>query len=108
MQALSDALLHKIVLTWRYTIDSPAEAPVETDLSRKILMLITNDDQEVNGIVIPSPADNWESTGSYAGIRLDLASSSAIQFAAMLLTMDLRTDDNHAVGTILAAGGLEL
>lgn len=105
---LSNGLLCKIDLTWRYTVDSPASADASADLGRKILLLITNADDEINGIVIPSPADNWEIAGSYAGIRLDLASAGATQFAAMLLVVDLRTEDDHAVGTILAAGGLAL
>ncbi len=108
MAALSNGLLFKIDLTWKYIIDSPAEADASADLERKILMLVTNEDDEINGLVIPSPADNWETTGSYAGIRLDLASAGALGFAAMLATMDLRTDDNRPVGTTLAAGGLAL
>lgn len=108
MEALSNALLCKIDLTWRYTVDSPALADASADLSRKILMLIVNEDDEINGIVIPSPADNWEIAGSYAGIRLDLASAGALAFVAMLESMDLRTEDDHAVGIILAAGGLAL
>jgi hypothetical protein len=108
MQAISNALLWKIDLTWRYTIDSPAAPALDSTNERKILMLITNEDDEINAIVIPSPAANWESVGSYAGIRLDLASAAATSFAAMLASTDLRTDDDRAVGTILAAGGLAI
>ena len=108
MAALSDALLSKIELTWRYTIDSPAEPALDSTVERKILMLITNEDEEINGLVIPSPADNWETIGNYAGIRLDLASAAAVQFVAMLESIDFRTDDNRPLGIILAAGGLAL
>ncbi len=108
MAALSNALLSKIELTWRYTIDSPAEPANDSSIERKILMLITNEDEEINGLVIPSPADNWETIGNYAGIRLDLASAAAVQFVAMLESIDFRTDDNRQLGTILAAGGLAL
>lgn len=108
MEAISNGLLTKIDLTWRFTVDSPLLADASADMERRILLLITNEDEEINGIVIPSPADNWETTGTYAGIRLDLASAGALGFAAMLLTEDLRTDDNRAVGTILAAGGLAI
>jgi hypothetical protein len=109
MEALSNALLWKIDLLWRYTVDTPGEAAAEADLSRHILMLITNEDEEINAIVIPSPQDAiWEALGSYAGIRLDLASSGAIGFAAMLSSFDLRTDDNRTLGIVLAAGGLEI
>ncbi len=108
MQDISNGLVVKIDLTWRYRVDSPPLASVDADLSRKILLLVTNEDDEINGIVIPSPADNWETTGPYAGIRLDLASTGAIDFATMLTIIDLRTDDNRAVGTVLAAGGLAI
>lgn len=108
MEAISNALLTKIDLSWRYTVDSPAAADASADLSRKILLLVTNADDEINGILIPSPGEVWETTGSYAGIRLDLASAGAVAFSAMLLTADLRTDDNRALGTILAAGGLAI
>lgn len=108
MAALSNARLTKIELTWKYTIDSPAEPALDSTIERKILMLITNADDEINAIVIPSPADNWEQIGNYAGIRLDLASAAAAQFVAMLLAIDFRTDDNRVLGTILAAGGLAL
>lgn len=108
MQALSNGILSKIDLTWRYTVDDLAEADASADLQRKILMLMTNEDEQINGIVIPSPRDIWESSGAYVGIRLDLASAGAVEFAAMLLTMNLRTNDNRAVGTVLAAGGLAI
>jgi len=108
MQALSNGLLVKIDLTWRYTVDSPADADASADLSRKILMLVVNADDEINGLVIPSPRDLWETTGAYAGIRLDLTSAGALGFVALLESMDMRTDDNRALGTILAAGGLAI
>lgn len=108
MEAISNALLDKIDLTWRYTVDSPPAPALDSTNQRKILLLITNDDEEINAVVIPSPANNWDALGDYAGIRLDLASAGAVAFSALLLTADLRTEDNRALGTVLAAGGLEL
>jgi hypothetical protein len=108
MQALSNAILFKIQLTWRYTVDSPAEPAIESDIERKILLLVTNEDEEINGIVIPSPGDIFEAIGAYAGIRLDLATAGAIGFADMLLSVELQTDDNRAVGTQLVTGGLTI
>ena len=108
MQALSDALLFKIELTWRHTIDSPAAPALDSTIARKILILVTNADGDINGLVVPSPADNWETIGSYAGIRLDLASAGAVGFADLLLAVELRTDDDRAFGTILSVGGLAL
>lgn len=107
--ALSNAILFKIELVWRYTIEPPWFPAEGSTIERKILMLMTNEDEEINGIMIPSPADSiWETVGSYAGIRLDLDSAGAVGFANMLLAVDLRTDDNRQLGTVLAAGGLAL
>jgi hypothetical protein len=108
MQNLSNALLIKIELTWHYRADTVIEPPFDSTNERKILLLMLNSDDEINGMVVPSPIDNWESTGAYAGIRLDLASAGALGWVAMLESIDLRTDDNRPVGTILAAGGLAL
>jgi len=108
MLALSNALLYQIELVYRHTVDSPAEPGLDSTVERKILMLVTNTDEEINGMVIPSPGDVFEVVGSYAGIRLDLAGAGALGFADMLLAVDLRTDDNRSFGTTLAAGGLAL
>ncbi len=109
MEAISNALLYKIDLVWRYTVDSPALADEDADLSRKILMLITNDAGEINAIIIPSPqAAIWEAIGAYSGIRLDLASAGAVGFSDMLLTFDLRTEDDRTLGVELATGGLQI
>lgn len=108
LSAISDAVLHKIELVFRYSVDDPPEPAGDSDIERKVLLLITNDDGEINGLVIPSPGDIWETTGSYAGIRVDLAGAGALGFASMLGEIDLRTEDNRQLGTILAAGGLAL
>jgi len=108
LSALSDGVLYKIELSYRYTVDEPLAAADTSTNERKVLMLITNDDDEINGIMIPSPGDIFETTGSYAGIRVDLANEDVVVFADMLLAIDLRTDDNRQLGTVLAAGGLAL
>lgn len=108
MQAFSDGVLFKIELTWKYRIESPATPPDDSTVERKLLLLMTNEDEEINGMIVPSPADVFESTGPYAGIRLDLASAGAIGFADMLLVVELQTSDNRPVGTVLAAGGLAI
>lgn len=104
--ALSDAVIVKIDLVYRWTIDDPATPAESSNIERKLLMLMLNSDDEINGIIVPSPADNWESIGSYAGIRLDLASDAAAGWVAMLEAIDFRTEDGRQLGTILAAGGL--
>lgn len=104
--ALSDATLEAIELIYRWTIDDPGLPADSSSIERKILMLMINADDEINGIIIPSPGDVWESTGSYAGIRLDLLGAPALGWVAMLGDVDFRTKDGHLLGTVLAAGGL--
>jgi hypothetical protein len=106
--ALSDALVVAIDLAWRWTVDSPATPGPESTIERKLLLLMVNSDDEINGMIVPSPADNWETIGNYAGIRLDLASDAAAGWVAMLEAIDFRTEDDRPLGTILAAGGLAL
>ncbi len=106
--AVSNGVVDQVELAYRYTIDDPPDPPDDSNVNRGVLLLITNDAGEINGMVIPSPGEIWETTGSYAGIRVDLAGAGALTFAAMLGAIDLRTDDNRQLGTILAAGGLAL
>lgn len=106
--ALSDAVLDGIDVAYRWTVDDPGTPAESSNIERKLLMLMLNSADEINGIMVPSPADNWESTGNYAGIRLDLTSAAAAGWVAMLEAIDLRTDDNRQLGTVLAAGGLAL
>jgi len=109
MSALSDATLTKVELAWRYTVDSLGTPAEDSDISRKVLMLVTNDAGDINGLIIPSPsAAIWETTGSYTGIRLDLLSAGAVAFADMLLAVDFRTAENDQFGTTLVTGGLAL
>jgi hypothetical protein len=108
MSAISDALLYRIDLLYRHKIDDPGEPGEDSNVERKILMLITNEDEEITGIVIPSPGDVFEVTGAYAGIRLDLASTGAIGFADMLLVVELVSRDGIAIGENLVTGGLAI
>jgi hypothetical protein len=105
---LSNAVLDRVEFVWNYRIDSPGTPGSESDVSRKLLLLIINADEEINAIVIPSPGDVWETTGDYAGIRLDLTSAGAIGFNAMLAAAGLRTDDDRELGTAITVGGLQL
>lgn len=106
--ALSDGALERVEVAYRWTIDDPATPAESSDIERKLLMLVVNDAEEINGVIIPSPRDLWESTGSYTGIRLDLGAPAALGFVAMLEALDLRTGDNRELGTVLIAGGLAL
>jgi hypothetical protein len=103
---LSDAVITGIDIAYRWTVDDPGTPAESSSIERKLLMLMTNEDEEINGMIVPSPSDNWEPTGNYAGIRLDLASAGALAWSDMLLALDLRTPDDRQLGTVLAAGGL--
>lgn len=108
MLDMSNGVVSKIELSWRYRPDSPADPAGGSDVSRKVLLLMENDDDDINGVVVPSPGDIFEATGAYAGIRVDLTSAGAIGWQSMLLALDLRTDDDRQLGELLAAGGLAL
>lgn len=106
--ALSDAVIVQISIAYRYTIDSPSSAGDASNIEHKLLLLMKNADEEVNGMIIPSPRDLFETTGSYAGIRLDMSSSGALAWIDLLESIDLRTQDDRALGTTLVVGGLAL
>jgi len=106
--AISDATVTGIDIAWRWTIDEPAAPAESSNIERKLLMLMVNDAGEINGMIIPSPrADLWETTGSYAGIRLDMSSAGALAWIAMLASIELVTPAAHELGA-LAVGGLAL
>jgi hypothetical protein len=109
MSEVSDATMTKVDLVWRYSVDSAGTPAESSDISRKILMLVVNPDDEINGLIIPSPqAAIWEAIGPYAGIRLDLLSAGAVGFSGMLLAVDFRTEDGRIFGSDLQAGGLAI
>jgi hypothetical protein len=103
---MSDAVITGIDIAYRWTVDDPGTPAESSNIERKILMLMINADEDINGMIVPSPRDNWEPTGNYAGIRLDLASAGALAWIDMLQALDLRTPDDRQLGQLLAAGGL--
>lgn len=106
--AMSDAVITGIDIAYRWTIDDPAAPGDSSSIERKILMLMVNSDDEINGMIVPSPkAELWETTGSYAGIRLDLAGDGALAWIDMLAALDLLTVDGRLLGS-LVVGGLAL
>lgn len=106
--ALSNAPLYRIDLLYRWRPDDQPEAPASSDVSRKLLLLITNAQQEINGMIIPSTRDVFESTGSYAGIRADLLHPAIVQFGELLLSIPFQTEDGRDLGATIAAAGLTL
>jgi hypothetical protein len=108
LETLSDAALSKIEILYRWRADDPPDPPESSNIERKLLLLITNPDDEINGLIIPSPGDLFEPLGPYAGIRVDLLHPAIVTFQAALEAFDYRTGDDHALGQVVAAGGLAL
>ena len=109
MQAISDALLCKIELLWRFKPDEIGEAFETSNVERKLLLLIQNENDEINAIIFPSVLTVlFETSGVYAGIRADLALPAFTIFQALLEAHNFRTVDNRPLGTAIAAGGLSL
>lgn len=109
IQALSDAVLVKIELLWRFRPDTIPEAPESSNVERKLLLLIENENEEINGLIVPSViVDIFEQSGVYAGIRADLDHPGFDAFMALLTTINFQTKDNRALGDTIAAGGLAI
>lgn len=108
ISAISDGVIAEITILYRWRDYTPAEAPSSSNVERKVLFLVTNLDGDINGVIIPSPIDIWEITGSYAGIRVDLLHASVIALQEALEAQDYRTNDDRQLGQVVAAGGLAL
>lgn len=108
VSSLSNGVLVRIELVYKYRPDAVPAAPDGSTNERKLLLLITNDVGEIYGLVVPSPGDIFELAGAYTGIRVDLNNSVVIAFGEMLAAVELRTDDNRPVGTEITTGGLAL
>jgi hypothetical protein len=102
---LSDAVITAIQIAYRWTIDAPAAPADSSSIERKILLLMVNADSEINGMMIPSPrVELWETTGNYAGIRLDMASAGALAWVDMLANVALLTRDARDLGSLITGG----
>lgn len=105
---LTSAQLVKIEITYRHTIDDQADDQADADLERRVLFLVENADGMINAVLIPAPREMWEISGPYAGIRVDLLSTSAIAFVELIQAIELRTRDGGDFGNNLVVGGLAL
>jgi hypothetical protein len=103
---LSDGLIVAVQIAYRWTMDDPATPAESSNIERKLLLLHVNSEDEINGMIIPSPRiELFETLGNYAGIRLDLASTGALAWIDMLTRVELLTREGHELG-VLAVGGL--
>lgn len=109
MQAISNGIVCKIELLWRWRTEIAGDAPESSSVERKLLLLIENENEEINGVIIPSVITTlFETSGVYAGIRADLAQPAFSTFQALLGPMGFRTVDDRPLGTEIAAGGLAI
>lgn len=109
MLAISDAALADIDILWRYQIDNLPDAPETSSVERKLLLLLENANEEINGLIVPSVnIDIFEQSGVYAGIRADLENPAFDALMALLTTINFQTKDNRPLGQQIAAGGLAI
>lgn len=103
---ISNAVPIYLTVTYRIQFSSSFQ-PNITDYNRKLLLLIKNEGDDTNALHVPWPRDDlFETSGVYAGIRINNEHPSIVQFADMLSSVDLRTYDNRVLGTNLVTGGL--
>lgn len=108
LQVLSNALLWRIQIVWKWTADMPGPADVDSNVRRAVLVLVAGPDDAINALLIPSPRSTiFEADGRYAGIRLDLDNAAVSGFVSVL-ELPLLTPDGGAFGTDIITGGLSL
>lgn len=110
MHAISDARVTRISIKYTHVIDAQLDPPVGTDIQRKLLLLL-GDGTYFEAILLYAPKTSiLESTGPYAGIRLDMSSPAVQAFAEDFptWTIHLLTEDAEPIGPELVTGGLAL
>lgn len=108
VQVLSNALLWRIQLVWKWTADMPGPADVDSNVRRALLLLVQASDERINALLVPSPRDSvFEIDGRYAGVRVDLDNAAVSGFVSVL-ELPLLTPDGGAFGTDIITGGLSL
>lgn len=84
MAAISDAVPISITLRWQYREDNPDEPGVLSNVGRYLCLYYSND-VDIEPIFVPSPNPTYlETTGNFAGIRLDLSSPEVVALANAL------------------------
>jgi hypothetical protein len=107
---ISDARVRRISVRYSHLIDSPAEPPAGADIQRKLLLLL-GDGTYFEAIMLYAPKTSIiESSGPYAGIRLDMSSPVVQDFATSFPTwsIPLLTEDGLPIGPDLVTGGIAL
>lgn len=108
--AITDARITRIHIQYKHLVDDPAEPGSNANIRRKLLVFLRNGER-LDTITVPSvDSDVFEQIGTYAGIRLDLQHTAALDLAARLQSgeLDLRTEDDEQIGPELVTGGLAL
>jgi hypothetical protein len=108
LHAVSDARVTRISVNYKHVMDSPDE-PLSSANTRSNLLLFYRRDTDFEAINIISPrVDLLETTGDYAGIRLDMSNASVLAFADDFATwaIPLTTSEGHIIGPELVTGGI--
>lgn len=107
LQGISNGLVVKIQISYHW--HSSEETSIYSgDKNRKLLFLAANEDEDINAIVIPWPADVFEKEGDYKDIRIDLQDDRIIAFIAWLESNPISTRDGRDFGHNNPIGGLML
>lgn len=110
LHAISDATVTRITVRYAHTIDTPPEPPITSELQRKLLLFLGEEDS-YEALKVPSPRQEiFEDTGPYAGIRLDMSNPTVQAFATNypLWSIPLCTEDGEVIAVPLVTGGLAL
>lgn len=96
-QAISDAAIERITLRYNYHEDGPIAPGILSDVGYYLCLYYSND-VDTEPVFVPSPRTSiLETSGSFAGIRLDMANPEVVSLTDALTS---------ALGGILAPDGL--
>jgi hypothetical protein len=110
LHAISNAVVTRITLQYTATIESSTTPAAQSDIHRKLLLFVGNG-ENIEALTILSPdLDLFETTGPYAGIRVDMQSSLIAAFTNSYSTWAIPfcTEDGDVIGPTLIMGGLSL
>jgi hypothetical protein len=110
LSAISDALLVGYRFRWNWKEDAPDAPGILSNVGYYLCLYYSNG-VDYEPVFIPSPNQEYlETTGSFAGIRLDLSNPAVVSLADALTTALLGTVDPNGGewGRVLVVGGRTL
>jgi hypothetical protein len=109
--AVSNALIAKVVAEYEFYYTNLSEPSPQSDNTKVLLIFYRNEQGLVERISIPSPkSDLFETSGDYAGIRIDTESSGILYWEEMTLNgyVELLTKDGIVIGPEVLTGGIAI